>query len=154
MENYYKNAKIAVEYRQSEEGKRLGGYIELLNEIARTLLNFHNEETCCSKYCRHFEFQCPSNKVEPVIATYHTGNYARLGMEEVEQFVIFMGAYELYTFIDEHETCPIASHYKVFIANLLEICIREFDKISMLLTQGRDLPKVVLMFCRKKMMKT
>ena len=37
-----------------------------------------------------------------------------------------MGAYELYTFIDEHETCPIASHYKVFIANLLEICIREF----------------------------
>ena len=46
MENYYKNARIAAEYRQSDEGKRLGGYIELLNEIARTLLNFHKEETC------------------------------------------------------------------------------------------------------------
>ena len=76
--------------------------------IASGLLNAHKEETCCSEYCRHFEFQCPSNKIEPVIATYHTGNYAHLGMEEVEQFVIFMGAYELNTFIDEHETFPIA----------------------------------------------
>ena len=41
MENYYKNATIAAQYRESEEWKRLGGYIELLNEIARTLLNFH-----------------------------------------------------------------------------------------------------------------
>ena len=61
-------------------------------------------------------------------------------MEEVEQFVIFMGAYELYTFIDEHETCPIASHYKVFIANLLEICIREFDE-NIYVVDTRDLPK-------------
>ena len=127
MENYYENAMIAAEFRKSNEGKRLGGYIELLNKIASVLLNYHEEETCCSEYFRHFEFQCPSNR-EHVIATYHTWNYAHLGMEEVEQFVIFMAAYELYTFIDEHETCPIASHYKVFIANLLEICIREFDE--------------------------
>ena len=46
----------------------------------------------------------PIYKVEPVIATYNSGNYAHLGMKEVEQFVLFMGAYELYTFIDEHET--------------------------------------------------
>ena len=87
MENYYKNAMTAAEFRQTEEGKRLGGYIELLNEIARTLLNCHKEETCCSEYCRHFEFQCPSNKVEPVIATYHTGNYAHLGMAEVDNLL-------------------------------------------------------------------
>ena len=113
MENYYENALKAAEFRQSKEGKRLGGYIELLNKIASTLLNFHEEEICCSEYCRHFEFQCPSNK-EPVIATYHTWNYAHLGMEEVEKFVIFMAAYELYTFIDKHETCPIASQFKFF----------------------------------------
>ena len=49
-------------------------------------------------------------------------------MEEVEQFVIFMGAYELNTFIDEHETCPIASECKVTITNLLNKCIDEFDE--------------------------
>ena len=96
--------------------------------IASGLLKYHKEETCCSEYSRHFEFQCPSNKDEPVIATYHTGNYAHLGMKEVEQFVLFMGAYELYTFIDENETCPIASKWKVTITNLLNKCIDEFDE--------------------------
>ena len=91
MENYYKNAKIAAQFRKSYEGKRLGGFIELLNEIASRLLNYHKEETCCSEYNRHFEFQCPSNKDEPVIATYHTENYAHLGMKEVEQFVFSRG---------------------------------------------------------------
>ena len=57
MENCYKNAMTAAEFRQTEEGKRLGVYIETLNEIARTLLNFHKEETCFSEYSRHFEFQ-------------------------------------------------------------------------------------------------
>ena len=49
-------------------------------------------------------------------------------MEEVEQFVIFMAAYELYTFIDEHETCPIASQFKVLIATILDLCIIEFNE--------------------------
>ena len=115
MENCYKNAWIAARFRESDEGRRLRLYMGLLNTIASGLLNDHKEETCCSEYSRHFEFQCPSKKDEPVIATYHTGSYAPLGMEEVEQFILFMGAYELYTFIDEHETCPIASKWKVTI---------------------------------------
>ena len=127
MEKLYENAMIAAEFRKSNEGKRLGGYIELLNKIASGLLNYQEEEIFCSKYFRHFEFQCPSNK-EHVIATYHTWNYAHLGMEEVEQFVIFMAAYELYTFIDEHETCPIASQFKVLIATILDLCIVEFNE--------------------------
>ena len=49
-------------------------------------------------------------------------------MEEVEQFVIFMAAYELYTFIDEHDTCPIASQFKVLIATILDLCIVEFNE--------------------------
>ena len=107
-------------------------------------LNFHKEKTCCSEYSRHFEFQCPSNKDEPAIATYHTVNYAHLGMEEVEQFVLFMGAYALYTFIDEHETCPIASKCRVTITNLLNICRNEFDENIYVIdttkraTQGRS----------------
>ena len=75
MENYYENAMIAAEFRKSNEGKKLGGYIELLNKIASALLNFYEEGFCCSEYYKHFEFQCPSNKDEPVIATFHTWNY-------------------------------------------------------------------------------
>ena len=89
MENYYKNAWIVAQFGESGEGRRLRLYMGVLNTIASGLLNYHKEETCCSEYSRHFEFQCPSNRVEPVIATYHIGNYAHLGMEEVEQFVVF-----------------------------------------------------------------
>ena len=49
-------------------------------------------------------------------------------MAEVEQFVIFMAAYELNIFIEEHETCPSASQFKFFIDPLLELCTLEFDE--------------------------
>ena len=93
MENCHKNVMIAAEFRKSNEGERLETIMRYLNEIASKLLNCHKEETCCSEHSRHFEFQCPSNKDEPVIATLHTWNYAHLGMKEVEQFFIFMTCY-------------------------------------------------------------
>jgi len=128
MEKAYENAMIAMEFRKSNEGKRLGGYLKLLNKIANELLEYYVEENCCSElHFRHFKFQCPAHE-EHVIATYHTWNYAHLGMEEVEQFVIFMAAYELYTFINEHETCPVASKFKDLIGGILNLCIIEFDE--------------------------
>ena len=65
-------------------------------------------------------------------------------MKEVEQFVSFMAAYELNTFIDEHETCPIASQYKDLIVIILNICRNEFDENIYVIdttkraTQGRS----------------
>ena len=35
---------------------------------------------------------------------------------------------ELNTFIDEHETYPIASQFKDLIAIILDLCINEFDE--------------------------
>ena len=61
MENYYKNAIKAALFRESYEGRRLRLYIGVLDMIASALLKEHKEETCCSEYSRHFEFQCPSN---------------------------------------------------------------------------------------------
>ena len=49
MENCYEDAMMAAEFRKSNEGKRLGEYIELLNKIANVLLNYHKEEICCSE---------------------------------------------------------------------------------------------------------
>ena len=49
-------------------------------------------------------------------------------MEEVEQFVIFMAAYELDNFINEHETCRIASMFKDMVTPILDLCMDEFDE--------------------------
>ena len=43
-------------------------------------------------------------------------------MEQVEQFVIYMAASELDTFICEHETCPVASKFKSSIIGILNYC--------------------------------
>ena len=91
MENYKNAIKVAL-FRESYEGKRLGIFMGILDMISSRLLEEHKEETCCSEYSRNFEFQCPSNRVEPVIATYNSGNYAHLWMKEVEQFVLFTGS--------------------------------------------------------------
>ena len=57
MENYKNAIKVAL-FRESHEGRRLRLYMELLDMAASKLLNCHKEETCCSEYSRHFEFQC------------------------------------------------------------------------------------------------
>ena len=63
MENYYKNAREIALFRKMHEGRRLEMYMWLLDMAARKLLNCHKEETCCSEYSIHFEFQCPSIKL-------------------------------------------------------------------------------------------
>jgi hypothetical protein len=47
-------------------------------------------------------------------------------MEQVEQFVSFMAAIELETFIYEHEDCPVASKFINVITNILQYCITNF----------------------------
>ena len=114
-------AKIAKEYRESKEGKILKGFMMELNYIAEELL-LHHDVTCifCSEQKdKHFEFQCRFHE-ECVIASYHTGDYAYLGMEQVDEFVTFKAAYELYTFIDENKTCPIANKFEREIDFILE----------------------------------
>jgi transcriptional regulator with PAS, ATPase and Fis domain len=145
LENYYKNAMIAMKHRESDKVKRLETFPRLLNRISNELLGYYHEENCCSKLnFRHFKFQCQSHG-EYVISSYHRCDYAHLGMEEVEQFVNFMAAHELHTCIDEHEACPIAYKYKIvrntildyFIAEFGEnICIVDFDK-RVIATQER-----------------
>ena len=122
-------AKIAKEYRESKEGKILKGFMMELNYIAEKLL-LHHDATCmfCSEQKdKHFEFQCRFHE-ECVISSYHTGDYAYLGMEQVEEFVTFKAAYELYTFIDENKTCPIANKFEREIDFILEYCRNSFSQ--------------------------
>jgi hypothetical protein len=59
---------------------------------------------CSEQNFGHFKL-CRSHK-EYIVASYHRCDYVHLGMEKLEQFVTFLAAYELETFIYEHETCP------------------------------------------------
>ncbi len=93
LEEEYKNAMIAMKYKESCEGKRLKSFLRLLNNAAIELLA-HYERTCNFCCGEHFDFQCRSHE-QHTIASYHTYSCVHLGMKEVEQFVIFMAAYEL-----------------------------------------------------------
>jgi hypothetical protein len=85
---YLNSSKIAKKYRESKEGIILEGFMTEINYIAKELL-LHHDITCCSEQKdKHFEFQCRFHE-ECVIASYHTGDYAHLGMEQVEEFVTF-----------------------------------------------------------------
>ena len=122
-------AKIAKEYRESKEGKILKGFMMELNYIAEELL-LHHDVTCifCSEQeDKHFEFQCRFHE-ECVIASYHTGDYAYLGMEQVEEFVTFKASFELQTFIHENKSCPIANKFEREIDFILEYCIDNFSQ--------------------------
>jgi hypothetical protein len=95
-----------------------------LNCIAIELLDYYDDINCCSKQnFRHFEFQYRSHE-EHVVASYHRCYYAHLGMEKVEQFVTFMAACELETFVYEHEDCHVASKFINALTNILRYCIR------------------------------
>jgi hypothetical protein len=61
LEEYYKNAMIAMKYRESCEGKRLKGFLRLLNKAAIELLA-HYERTCHFCCGEHFDFQCRSHR--------------------------------------------------------------------------------------------
>ena len=119
---YLNPAEIAKKHRESQEGILLEHCLKILNYIAIELLDYHEDKNCCSEQnFRHFEFQCRSHG-DYVIAYYHRCDYAHLGMEQVEQFVIYMEASELDTFICEHETCPVASKFKSSIIGILNYC--------------------------------
>jgi hypothetical protein len=108
---YLNASKIAKKLRESKEGIILEGFMTEINYIAKELL-LHHGTTCCSEQMdKHFEFQCRFHE-ECVIASYHTGDYAHLGMEQVEKFVTFMASFELQTFIDENKTCPISNRFE------------------------------------------
>jgi hypothetical protein len=69
----------------------------------------HNEKTWYFCFCENFDFQCRSHK-EHIISSYRTYSYVHLGITKVEQFMIFMAAYELKSFIDDIYKATIVTH--------------------------------------------
>ena len=66
---------------------------------------------------------------EYVIASYNRGDYAHLGMKQVEQFVTFVAAFELKRFISENiETSAIARKVDMGITLMLNHCTNNFSE--------------------------
>jgi hypothetical protein len=95
MENGIEHADLVIllKHRMSQEGKYLNELLRYFEHISKDLLAEY-DISCSFCYGEHFEFQCRSHE-EHVIASFHTYNYAPLGIKDVEQFVIFKAAYKL-----------------------------------------------------------
>ena len=90
LSKYLYGSEIVKKHRESQKGQILENFMKKLNSIADELLEYYNT-TCCLKQDDHFGFQCRFHE-EYVIASYNRGDYAHLGMEQVEQFVTFNGS--------------------------------------------------------------
>ena len=99
----------------------------MLFRSAKVLLK-HHDINCCSKQdTKHLKFQCGFSK-EEIIMGYHCYNYAYLGAEQVEQFVIFMGASEIESFMTKYyETCIACNDLKSYVSAILDHCLEYFS---------------------------
>ena len=94
-----------IRYRESYKGKVMRAMLKRLDLIAKILLKRHDINCCSQQDTKHLKFQCGFSK-EVLIINYHWNNYIHLGFEEVDQFVLFMGASEIESCMSEnYETC-------------------------------------------------
>ena len=82
------------DYLLTQKGKLLWDQIHMLHWYARQLC-LRYDYTCCSRMkAPHLPFSCKFNDNE-TLASYANGIYDYYDVEQIEEFVAFMGAYEL-----------------------------------------------------------
>ena len=114
--------------------------------------------TCCSRMkAPHLPFSCKFNDNE-TLASYANGIYDYYDVEQIEEFVAFMGAYEIESMFKEFENLYDAVYRPENFA-ILDIAIKIMNTITILMHLLRKSPlsKKRLIFCRslwkKKLMK-
>ena len=119
--------ELYIKYRESTKGKVMRDLLKRLDQFAIVLLK-HHDINCCSKQdTKHLKFHCGFSK-EVIIMGYHCYNYAYLGAEQVEQFVIFMGASEIESFMTKYyETCIACNDLKSYVSAILDHCLEHFS---------------------------
>jgi hypothetical protein len=72
-----------------------------------------------------------------------SNNYVPLGIKEVEENVIFKGAYKLKLFIDEiYETSGVANKQDLEITHILIYCMDTFENDVHVLNLMRRVPQI------------
>ena len=111
------------EYRLSQKGKHLWAQIYKLNCFARSLCSTYdesycfNEHSCCRRH-KHLPFQCDYNDNE-ILAAYAEGNYDFDNLEQIEEFVVFKGAYEIAGYIQKDDA-PCKTENSAILGYCLE----------------------------------
>ena len=103
------------------------GMLKKLNQIAEILLERHDINCCSEQDTKHLKFQCGFSE-EVLIMNYHWNSYIHLGVEEVEQFVLLMGASEIDSFMAKnYETCVPCNKLKDTVSFILDYCLENFS---------------------------
>ena len=114
-------------YIESRKGKVMSAVLEKLNTIAKILLKRHDINCCSKQDTKHLKFQCGFSE-EVLIMNYNWNNYIQLGFEEVEQFILFMGAFEIESFMAKnYETCFACKDLKDYVSSILDFCIEHYS---------------------------
>ena len=129
----------------------------MLHWYARQLC-LRYDYTCCSRMkSPHLPFSCKFNDNE-TLASYANGIYDYYDVEQIEEFVAFMGAYEIESLFEKFEDFD-DSVYRPQNLAILKYCYENYDTITKLMRLLRKslLSKKRLIFCRnlwkKKLMK-
>ena len=135
------------EYRLSQKGKLLWAQIYNLNCFARNLCSTYdesyrfNESSGCRRY-KHLPFQCDYNDNE-ILASYAKGNYDFDNLEQIEEFVVFKGAYEIAGYIQNDDApCKTENYaiYWVIAWNIIMIILISLNSLRKFILQNNLLP--------------
>ena len=142
------------DYRLTQKGKLLWDQIHMLHWYARQLC-LRYDYTCCSRMkAPHLPFSCKFNDNE-TLASYARGIYDYYDVQQIEEFVVFKGAYEIASLIETYD----ATLYNLKILPYLNIVMIIMLLMPMLnhILMTPPLSKKRLIFCRnlwkKKLMK-
>ena len=121
-------------------------------------LCLRHDYTCCSRIkFPHLPFSCKFND-NKTLASYANGIYDYYDVEQIEEFVAFMGAYEIESMFKEFEDFD-DSVYRPKLFAILKYCMKIMNLMPILMHLLRKSPlsKKRLIFCRslwkKKLMK-
>ena len=113
------------DYRLTQKGKLLWDQIYMLHWYARQLC-LRYDYTCCSRMkAPHLPFSCEFNDNE-TLASYANGIYDYYDVEQIEEFVAFMGAYEIESLFKECENLDDAVYRPNFFA-ILKHCYENYE---------------------------
>src|SRR3954471_4514480 len=121
QQEYYK------EHHLSQKGIHLWKQKHQLYEYDRNLCSIYNisfcrDESCCFMRHKHLAFQCEYNDDE-TLASYAKGNCDFYDVEQTEEVVIFKGAYEIASFVENIDDAP----YKSESLEILNYCFEDFN---------------------------
>src|SRR3954470_6902508 len=111
----------------SQKGVHLWKQIHQLYEYARNLCSIYNisfcrDESCCFMRHKHLVFQCEYNEDE-TLASYAKRNYDFYDAEQIEEFFVFKGAYEITSLLKTIDDAP----YKSESLAILQYCLENYN---------------------------